>query len=86
MGKIILLTAVLDMSGLKDDITLITLKDLMQMLCYTFIYFIFRMSKEDFKLLTYDCPLYHCINNQIDSELLQQELSALEKWTCNHYT
>lgn len=37
------------MSGLKDDITLITLKDLMQMLCYTFIYFIFRMSKEDFK-------------------------------------
>jgi hypothetical protein len=28
------------MSGLKDDITLITLKDLMQMLCYTFIYFI----------------------------------------------
>ena len=37
------------MSGLKDDITLITLKYLMQILCYTFIYFIFRMSKEDFK-------------------------------------
>ena len=37
------------MSGLKDDITLIRLKYLMQMLCYTFIYFIFRMSKEDFK-------------------------------------
>lgn len=37
------------MSGLKDDITLIRLKCLMQMLSCTFIYFIFRMSKEDFK-------------------------------------
>lgn len=37
------------MSGLKDDITLIRFKYLVQMLSYIFIYFIFRMSKEDFK-------------------------------------